>query len=58
MSAAAPVPQPVREEKPGVGTTLAVVVQLAASIAVCVLVWLFYENSQLPTYCGGLGWGQ
>ena len=58
VSAAAPVPQPVKEEKPGVGTTLAVVVQLAASIAVCVLVWLFYENSQLPTYCGGLGWGQ
>lgn len=58
VSAAAPVPQPVKEEKPGAGTTLAVIVQLAASIAVCVLVWLFYQNSQLPTYCGGLGWGQ
>ena len=58
VSAAVPVPQPVKEEKPGAGTTAAVIVQLAASIAVCVLVWLFYENSQLPTYCGGLGWGQ
>lgn len=55
---AMPLPQPAVEAKPGVGTTLAVVVQLAASFAVAALLWFFYENSQLPTYCGGLGWGQ
>ena len=54
----APVPQPRTEAKPGVGTTLAVVFQLAASVAVGALVWLFWESAQLPTYCGGLGWGQ
>ena len=57
-SAAVPVPRPVTEAPAGAGTTLAVVVQLAASLAVGALVWFFWENSQLATYCGGLGWGQ
>jgi len=54
----APVPRSVAEAKPGVGTALAVAVQVAASFAVATLVWFFYENAQLPTFCGGLGWGQ
>ena len=37
--------------------TLSALIQVAACVAMGVLVWFFYENSQLPTYCGGLGWG-
>ncbi len=54
----APVPHPAVEAQAGVGTTIAVLVKLAATIAMGALVWFFYENAQLPTYCGGLGWGQ
>ena len=38
--------------------TLSAVLQAAACVAIGALVWFFYENSQLPTFCGGLGWGQ
>ena len=37
--------------------TLSAVVQLAACIAIGALAWFLYENAQLPTFCGGLGWG-
>ena len=59
VSAAVPAFQPVAEEaKPGVGTTLAVVFKLVATVVIGALAWFLYENAQLPTYCGGLGWGQ
>ena len=51
-AAAAPV-----EEGSSWVTTLSAIVQFAACVAIGVLVWYFYENSQLPTFCGGLGWG-
>ena len=51
-------PQPVAvEAKPGPATTVAILIQIAACVVIGVLVWYFYENSQLPTFCGGLGWG-
>ena len=59
VSADVPAFQPVAEEaKPGVGTTLAVVFKLVATVVIGALAWFLYENAQLPTYCGGLGWGQ
>ena len=51
--AAAPV-----AESPSWVCTLSAIVQFAACVAIGALVWFFYENSQLPTFCGGLGWGQ
>ena len=54
-----PVPQPTvaAVEGPGWLWTLSVIVQLAACVAIGALAWFLYENSQLPTFCGGLGWG-
>ena len=53
-----PVPVAARQEEgPTWPWTLSALVQAAACIAMGVLLWFFYENSQLPTFCGGLGWG-
>ena len=59
-TAAAPVPHaaPAVPDSPSWVWTLSAIVQFAACVAIGALVWFFYENSQLPTYCGGLGWGQ
>ena len=38
--------------------TLSTIVQFAACVAIGALAWYLWENTQLPTYCGGLGWGQ
>ena len=38
--------------------TLSSIVQFAACVAIGALAWFLYENTQLATYCGGLGWGQ
>ena len=37
--------------------TLSAIVQLAACAVLGALVWFLYENTQLETFCGGLGWG-
>ena len=61
VPAAAPAPiaiPPAELEGPSWVWTLSSIVQFAACVAIGALVWFFYENSQLPTYCGGLGWGQ
>ena len=52
----APAAAPV-SESPAWVWTLSAIVQFAACVAIGVLVWFLYENSQLPTFCGGLGWG-
>lgn len=57
MPPTAPVPTAAKEAPAGVGTIIAIVVKLAATIAMGALVWYLYENAQLPTFCGGLGWG-
>ena len=52
----APTAAPVAES-PSWVWTLSAIVQFAACVVIGVLVWFLYENSQLPTFCGGLGWG-
>jgi len=42
---------------PSWATTLALVVQLAACAVIGVVAWKLYENTQLASFCGGLGWG-
>ena len=37
--------------------TLSSIIQAAACVAIGMLAWYLYENAQLPTFCGGLGWG-
>ena len=37
--------------------TLSAIVQLAACAVLGALVWFLWENTQLETFCGGLGWG-
>ena len=37
--------------------TLSAIVQLAACAVLGALVWFLWENTQLQTFCGGLGWG-
>ena len=44
-------------ESPSWVWTLSAIVQFAACVAIGALAWFLYENSQLPTFCGGLGWG-
>lgn len=53
---AAPVPKvtTVPDVAPW-ATTLSVIVQVAACGVVGVLLWLFYQDFQLPLYCGGCG---
>ena len=57
--AAAPVPHTASAaaESPSWVWTLSAIVQLAACAVIGALVWFLYQNAQLPTYCGGLGWG-
>ncbi len=57
MPPSAPVPTVAKEAPAGIGTIIAIAVKLAATIAMGALVWYLYENAQLPTFCGGLGWG-
>ena len=57
VSAAAPGPALPAAESSSWVHTLSAIVQFAACVAIGVLVWRLYENSQLPTFCGGLGWG-
>ena len=58
-TAAVPVPRrvPAASESPSWVWTLSAIVQFAACVAIGALVWFLYENTQLPTFCGGLGWG-
>ena len=61
VSAAAPAPvaaAPAVEEGPAWLWTLSTIFQFAACVAIGALAWFLWENTQLPTYCGGLGWGQ
>ena len=58
VPAFAPAPAAPADEGPSWLWTLSSIVQFAACVAIGALVWFLYENTQLPTYCGGLGWGQ
>ena len=54
----APVPMAARaDEGSSWAWTLSAIVQLAACAVLGALVWFLYENTQLETFCGGLGWG-
>jgi len=54
----APVPHVATvSDVPAWATTLSVVVQIAACGVIGALAWFLYENAQLATFCGGLGWG-
>ena len=52
------VAAPAAVEGPAWLWTMSALLQFAACVAIGALVWFLYENTQLPTYCGGLGWGQ
>jgi len=54
----APVPTPVaaKSDVPDWVMTLSVIVQAAACVAIGALAWFLWENTQLATFCGGLGW--
>ena len=58
-TAAAPVPHaaPAEAESPSWVWTLSAIVQLAACAVIGALAWFLYQNTQLATFCGGLGWG-
>lgn len=58
-TAAAPVPHlaPPEAESPSWVWTLSALVQLAACAVIGALAWFLYQNTQLATFCGGLGWG-
>jgi hypothetical protein len=58
-TAAAPVPHlaPAEAESPSWVWTLSALVQLAACAVMGALAWFLYQNTQLATFCGGLGWG-
>lgn len=58
-TAAAPVPHlaPAEAESPSWVWTLSALVQLAACAVIGALAWFLYQNTQLATFCGGLGWG-
>ena len=54
----APVPMAARaDEGASRARTLSAIVQLPARAVLGALVWFLYENTQLETFCGGLGWG-
>ena len=54
----APVPMAARADEGASWVwTLSAIVQLAACAVLGALVWFLYENTQLETFCGGLGWG-
>ena len=57
--ATAPVPHaaPAADESPSWVWTLSAIVQLVACAAIGALAWFLYQNTQLATFCGGLGWG-
>ena len=58
---AAPAPAaaaPAAVEGPAWLWTMSALLQFAACVAIGALAWFLWENTQLPTYCGGLGWGQ
>ena len=57
--ASAPVPRAASAaaESPSWVWTLSAIVQLVACAAIGALAWFLYQNAQLPTFCGGLGWG-
>ena len=52
-----PVASASAPEGPAWVWTLSSIVQAAACVAIGMLAWYLYENAQLPTFCGGLGWG-
>ena len=55
---AAPVPMAARADEGASWVwTLSAIVQLAACAVLGALVWFLWENTQLQTFCGGLGWG-
>ena len=58
-TAAAPLPHtaPAAAESPSWVWTLSAIVQLAACAVIGALAWFLYQNTQLATFCGGLGWG-
>ena len=49
---------PAEVEGPAWLWTMSAILQFAACVAIGALAWFLWENTQLPTYCGGLGWGQ
>ena len=49
---------PAVAEGPAWLWTMSAILQFAACVAIGALAWFLWENTQLPTYCGGLGWGQ
>ena len=49
---------PAAVEGPAWLWTMSALLQFAACVAIGALAWFLWENTQLPTYCGGLGWGQ
>ena len=54
----APVPMAAKTDEGASWVwTLSAIVQLAACAVLGALVWFLYENTQLETFCGGLGWG-
>ena len=54
----APVPMAAKADEGASWVwTLSAIVQLAACAVLGALVWFLYENTQLETFCGGLGWG-
>lgn len=56
MAPVAPVPQ-AGSDVPAWFTGLSAAIGLAACVVVGALAYYLYENAQLPTFCGGLGWG-
>ena len=54
----APVPMAAKADEGSSWVwTLSAIVQLAACAVLGALVWFLWENTQLETFCGGLGWG-
>ena len=49
---------PTEVEGPAWLWTMSAILQFAACVAIGALAWFLWENTQLPTYCGGLGWAQ
>lgn len=52
-----PVPTAKVQSESGAAWTISALVSLAACGVMGALAWFLYQNSQMPTYCGGLGWG-
>lgn len=56
-SAIPPMPMAAEPANAGPLTMVSILIGLAACVAVGALAFYLYGDAQLPTYCGGLGWG-